>query len=146
MDELAQHIAAEKEQIAATLNALQKTLRRKRRGFVELAAIATCLHNSYSGMENLLKRVFKHLKISLPDSPTSHKDLLSLAVANGIISQGLSNSLDEYRTFRHFFVHGYGILLSEAPMQPLANELPEVWERFERELNAFVAALPLQAP
>lgn len=142
MASLAQSFAAEKEKITATLTALEKTLRRKRRGFAELAAIATCLHNSYNGMENLLKRALKHLKIPLPDSPTSHKDILSQAVAVGIISQELSDRLDEYRTFRHFFVHGYGILLSEAPMQPLADGLPEVWERFEREFDSFVALQP----
>lgn len=42
------------------------------------------------------------------------------------------------KTLRHFFVHGYGILLSEAPMQPLAQNLPEVWHRFESELDSFV--------
>jgi hypothetical protein len=54
MDEWLQDIVADKERIEATLEALAKTLRRKRRGFVELAAIATCLHNCYSGMENFL--------------------------------------------------------------------------------------------
>ncbi|MDZ7291684.1 MAG: hypothetical protein ONB44_17595 [candidate division KSB1 bacterium] len=140
MDELLQDIAAEKERIESTLQALEKVLRRKRRTFVELAAIATCLHNSYSGMENLLKRVLKHLKVSLPDSTTSHKDLLALAVEQEIISQELLESLDEYRAFRHFFVHGYGILLQEAPLQPLAQSLPAVWNRFESELDAFITS------
>jgi uncharacterized protein YutE (UPF0331/DUF86 family) len=140
MDEILQDIAAEKERINDTLKALEKTLGRKRRTFVELAAIATCLHNSYSGIENLLKRVFKHLKLPLPHTATSHKDLLELAVQQKIISQELSKALDEYRTFRHFFVHGYGINLSEAPLQPLAKNLPEVWNRFELEFDAFVKA------
>jgi uncharacterized protein YutE (UPF0331/DUF86 family) len=144
MDELLQNIAAEKEKIEATLKALQKTLRRKRRTFVELAAIATCLHNFYSGMENMLKRMLKYLKIPLPDSATSHKDLLDLVVAQKIISQELSETLDEYRTFRHFFVHGYGILLSEAPVQPLADNLPTVWNRFESEVQTFVISLQNQ--
>jgi uncharacterized protein YutE (UPF0331/DUF86 family) len=140
MDELLQDIAAEKERIDDTLAALTKTLRRKRRGFVELAAMATCLHNCYSGMENLLKRVFKYFQIPLPDSATSHKDLLDLAVERGIISQELSEALDEYRAFRHFFVHGYGIALQEAPLQPLAQNLPEVWSRFELEVNSFLTS------
>jgi hypothetical protein len=46
MDDLRREIAAERERVEATLDALEKTLRRKRRTFVELAAIATCLHNS----------------------------------------------------------------------------------------------------
>jgi uncharacterized protein YutE (UPF0331/DUF86 family) len=106
MDEFLQDIAAEKERIKDTLKALEKTLRRKRRTFVELAAIATCLHNSYNGIENLLKRVLKYLKMPLPDSTTSHKDLLALAVEHGIIQQELCEALDEYRALRHFFVHG----------------------------------------
>lgn len=99
MDNLVREIAAEKERIEATLSALEKTLRRKRRTFVELAAIATCLHNSYSGMENLLKRVLKSLQIPLPESSTSHKDLLALAVEHELMSQDLSDALDEYPLF-----------------------------------------------
>jgi uncharacterized protein YutE (UPF0331/DUF86 family) len=144
MDDLRQDIAAEKERVDNTLQALEKTLRRKRRTFIELAAIATCLHNCYSGMENLLKRVLKHVKVVLPDSATSHKDLLDLAVEQKLISQELSEALDEYRAFRHFFVHGYGILLQEAPLQPLAQNLPEIWNRFAAELDAFVASLKNQ--
>jgi uncharacterized protein YutE (UPF0331/DUF86 family) len=123
MDELLQDIAVEKERIEDTLNALRKTLRRKRRTFVELAAIATCLHNAYNGIENLLKRVLKYRGIVLPVSTTPHKDLLAFAVEQAIISEELSVALDEYRAFRHFFVHGYGILLQEAPLQPLAQNL-----------------------
>ncbi|NIS28413.1 hypothetical protein GWN42_33150 [candidate division KSB1 bacterium] len=136
-------IAAEKERIKATLKALQKTQLRKRRTFVELAAIATCLHNSYTGMENLLKRVLKYLNVQLPDSETSHKDLLTLAVEQKIISQNLPKALDEYLAFRHFFVHGYGVLLQEAPLQPLAENLPEVWKRSESQFDTFVDNLEL---
>lgn len=138
MDELLQDLAADKERIEDTLAALAKTLRRKRRGFVELAAIATCLHNCYSGMENLLKRVLQHMQVPLPHSATSHKDLLDLAVEQNIITQELSEALDEYRAFRHFFAHGYGIALQEAPLQPLAKNLPDVWQRFESELGNFL--------
>jgi len=144
MDDLRQDIAAEKERIEGTLEALEKTLCRKRRTFVELAAIATCLHNAYSGMENLLKRVLKYIKVPLPDSATFHKDLLDLAVEQKMISQELSEALDEYRAFRHFFVHGYGILLQEAPLQPLAQNLPEAWNRFASELDAFIVSLKIQ--
>ena len=93
MDNLLQEIAAEKENIERTLKALDDTLQRPSREFVELAAIATCLHNAYNGIENLLKRTLKYLKITLPHSDTSHKDLLGTAVAQGIISQNLRKAL-----------------------------------------------------
>ncbi len=141
MDDLLGDIAAEKERINETLKALEKTLARKRRTFVELAAIATCLHNAYNGIENLLKRILKYLRVDLPDSETSHRDLVSLALRHGIISARLSDALDEYLAFRHFFVHSYGILLQEAPLKPLAENLPQVWSSFESALDAFVESI-----
>ena len=76
MDELLENIAAQKELINNTLKILEKTLRRKRRTFLELAAISTCLHNAYNGMENLLKQVLKYLGVPIPETSTSHKDLI----------------------------------------------------------------------
>ena len=85
--------------------------------------------------------MLKHINVPLPDSTSSHKDLIALAVEKNIISEILSIGLDEYRAFRHFFVHGYDILLNEAPLQPLAENLPEIWQRFENEINEFLASL-----
>ena len=52
-----------------------------------------------------------------------------------IISQHLSDKLDKYRGFRHFFIHAYGILLEEEELQPLAENLPKVWKQFEKEIE-----------
>jgi hypothetical protein len=95
MDELLEDIAAQKELIAETLKILEQTLRRKRRTFVELAAIATCLHNAYSGMESMLKRILKFLDVPVPDSSSSHKDLILLAVEQKIISRHLPREIIE---------------------------------------------------
>ena len=109
MDELLREVEAEKEHIQATLQALKEALERKEKTVVELAAIATFLQNAYNGIENILKRILKYEGISVPLSESWHKDLLDLSIDRQIISSGLSRKLDEYRAFRHFFVHGYGI-------------------------------------
>lgn len=57
MDNLEQEILAEKEHISDTLRALEKTMRRKRKTIVELAAIGTFLQNTYNGMENILSLI-----------------------------------------------------------------------------------------
>jgi hypothetical protein len=41
------------------------------------------------------------------------------------------------RGFRHFFVHGYGIMLDEAQLMPLVEQLPDVWAQFKAELMDF---------
>jgi uncharacterized protein YutE (UPF0331/DUF86 family) len=141
MDELLEELEAEKEKIIATIDELQKILQTKRKEFVELAAIATCLLNFYNGIENLFKRTLNYIKIPLPTSETFHRDLLDLTVKHNLISQELSVQLDEYRAFRHFFVHGYGILLKEAPLQTLAQDIFSVWQEFENQFNEFLTSL-----
>lgn len=139
MASLAQEIALEEEHVLRTLAALQEAQNYPQRTLIELSAMATFVHNVYSGMENLLKRALRHLAISLPSSASSHKDLLDLAVEHGIITQALSEDLDAYRGFRHFFVHGYGIMLDKAQLMPLVEPLPAVWTQFKTELTHFAA-------
>lgn len=105
MDELLREIQAEEEYIRETLQALKEALGRKERDVVELAAIATFLQNTYNGIENVLKRILKFKGIIVPLSESWHKTLLDLSIDNQIISFELSKRLDEYRAFRHFFIH-----------------------------------------
>ena len=52
-----------------------------------------------------------------------------------IISAGLSDELYEYLTFRHFFVHAYGFMLEEAPLESLVHNIPGVWFKFISEVT-----------
>ncbi|RZN34937.1 MAG: hypothetical protein EF813_09525 [Methanosarcinales archaeon] len=121
--------------------ALNEALQRKEKTVVELAAISTFLQNTYNGMENILKRVLKFKRISIPVSASWHKDLLDLSVNNQIISLELSKKLDEYRAFRHFFIHGYGVLLDKERLMPLADSLPDLWKDFEFEIATFMKSV-----
>lgn len=76
-------------------------------------------------------------EITIPESSSSHKDLVDIAIQQGILSKELSDKLDQYRGFRHFFVHAYGILLNEEEFRPLTEELPKVWKQFESEIENF---------
>ena len=138
MDELLREVQAEKEYILDTFRALNEALQRKEKTIVELAAISTFLQNTYNGMENILKRLLKFNGMSVPVSGSWHKDLLDLAVNTQIISLGLSKRLDEYRAFRHFSIHGYGVLLDKEKLMPIAESLPYLWKDFEFEIDAFI--------
>jgi len=111
MDELLQEINAAKELISRTLAELKNALPVEDKTALELAGISIFLQNAYNRIENIFKRILLFKKISVPDSKTSHKDLLDIVVENGIISFELSENIDKYRAFRHFSIHGYGINL-----------------------------------
>jgi len=130
MVDLTRKIAAEKENVEKALDNLKDAMGRKERSTVELAAIATFLHNIYNGIENILKQVLKSRGNEIPKSETSHKDLLDISVSNGIIPEKLSDQLYEYLTFRHFFVHAYGFMLEEIHLEDLANNISDVWLQF----------------
>ena len=55
-----------------------------------------------------------------------------------LISLELSKRLDEYRAFRHFSIHGYGVLLDKGKLMPLATNLPDLWSDFESEVDTFI--------
>ncbi len=139
MDKLVREVAVEKEHIEKTLSGLNQALNRSEKTIIELAATGTFLHNIYSGIENILKRILKFKGVTISDSKSFHKDLLDHSVTAGIISQSLSDDLDEYRGFRHFFVHAYGVMLDTEQLLPLAENLPAIWIHFETEIELFLA-------
>ncbi|MGB3460299.1 MAG: hypothetical protein WBB08_13630 [Halobacteriota archaeon] len=138
MDDLLREVQAEKEYILDTLRALNEALQRKEKTAVELAAISTFLQNTYNGIENILKRILKFKGIAIPVSESWHKGLIDLSVDNQILPLELSKRLDEYRAFRHFSIHGYGVLLDKEKLMPLATNLPDLWSDFESEVDTFI--------
>jgi len=141
MADLLREVQAEKEYVLDTLQALNEALQRKEKTAVELAAISTFLQNTYNGIENILKRILKFKGISIPVSESWHKGLIDLSVDNQIISLELSKRLDEYRAFRHFSIHGYGVLLDKEKLMPLATNLPDLWKDFECEVDTSMKSL-----
>ena len=130
MANLARKIAAEMENVERALRNLQEATERKDKSTIELAAMATFLHNIYNGIENILKQILKAQGANIPKSQMWHKELLDSSVATGIIPEKLSDELYEYLTFRHFFVHAYGFMLQETHLESLTNDIPGVWTQF----------------
>jgi uncharacterized protein YutE (UPF0331/DUF86 family) len=138
MGRLHDEFLIEKEHIKITLRSLRLTLKRDEITVIELAAIATFLQNTYNGIENILKRILKFKKIHIRKSSTYHKDILNLSMKNNVITKDLSKELNEYLAFRHFFIHGYGVMLDEDKLIPLAKKLPKVWKNFESEVATII--------
>jgi len=137
MVNLSQKIDAEKENVERVLAELEKVMRKKEKSVVELAAIATFLHNIYNGIENILKQILKEKNVPVGKSELWHKELLEQSVKNRIISEKMADDLREYLAFRHFFIHGYGFMLEEAPLKKLADGIPGIWSRLLSEIEKF---------
>lgn len=140
MDDLQADLNAEKEFIVTTLDALDEAMGREDITIIELTAMASFVQNIYSGIENLLKRVMKDRGIPVPHSISSHKDMLIVARNKNLISEEVYIELDVYRAFRHFYVHGYGVMLNSNKLMPLAENIRDVWIRFEGELDEYVSS------
>ena len=136
MDKVPKQILAEKQNVEAALDNLNKALARTNKSTIELAAIGTFLHNIYNGIENILKQIVSLKSIEIPKSESWHKDLLNLSVSKGIISEELANQLYEYLTFRHFFIHSYGFMLEEKHLEGLAKNINDIWKEFMSEISS----------
>ncbi len=101
---------------------------------LELAGVATLLHNFYNGIENIIKQILVNRNIPIPDSSTWHRDLLNDSVSNNIISDSTKESLGEYLAFRHFFSHSYALDLYPYKMEPLVEKANEILKIFQDEI------------
>ena len=137
MVDITRQVAAEKENVEKALGNHRDAMGRREKSVVELAAIATFIHNIYNGIENILKQVLRAKGTEIQKSDTWHKDVLNLSVSLGIIPEKLSDDLYEYLTFRHFFVHAYGFMLEEAHLENLANNITNVWLQFLSVINKY---------
>jgi hypothetical protein len=132
-----EYVEAEYEAIEKTLSALPSEPL-SHLSDLELAGVATLLHNFYNGIENIIKQVFKKNKIKIPEGQSWHKDLLIEAVKNNIISEELVNKLREYLAFRHFFSHSYALDLNPLRFEPLVADISNIFETFKLEINKLI--------
>jgi len=132
-------ILAEIENIEKVLIELENVKNKPTKELVVLVGIGAFLQNIYTGMENILKQMLLHQNISIPESPTWHKDLLNLAFDNNLISKETVDKIGKYLVFRHFFTHDYGFLIDEEKLEPIMDNISEVYSEFKREIDEYLS-------
>jgi hypothetical protein len=138
MADLKDKIEAEYENIDKLISELPPANRLPFLEFLQLAGVATLLHNFYNGIENILKLILKDKNIPLPEGSSWHKELLNLAKINGIISESTLMLLGEYLAFRHFFSHAYALDLYADKLEPLVENIDQVYQIFKKEISTFL--------
>ena len=134
-------VHAEMENITKVLIELEKVKDRSNKEPVVLVGIGAYLQNIYMGMENIVKQLLLHKNISIPETPTWHKDLLNLAVEHNLITKEISDKIGKYLFFRHFFTHAYGFLIDEAKLMPLMDNIPNIYAEFKKTIDDYLSKI-----
>ncbi len=102
---------------------------------LELAGLATLIHNFYNGIENIIKQVLRSISIEIPKDPSWHQRLLNKAKNESIISKKLADKLKEYLAFRHFFAHAYALDLHPSKIEALIEKIAKTFTEFKQEIS-----------
>ena len=135
MATLQDKIEAELENMDRVLSELPTEVPLYQLSVLEIAGVATLLHNLYNGVENILKQLLLAKDIHLPQGASWYRDLLNLASEKEIISNETKEMLKEYLAFRHFFSHAYALDLFPDRMEPLVENVSDVYKAFRKDIG-----------
>ena len=135
MAKLNDRVEAELAIIQEVLNRLPAAQRLSSINYLELAGVATLLHNFYNGIENVIKQILLSKGVKVPQGQNWHRDLLDLALERKVINKTLWSSLKQFLAFRHFFMHAYSYHLEFERMQPLAHKAPKIFISFKKSIQ-----------
>jgi uncharacterized protein YutE (UPF0331/DUF86 family) len=137
MPTLSEKIEAEIENINRVLQEIPDYKSLPTLSLLELAGVATFLHNFYNGVENILKQILLSKNITVPRSDSWHRDLINISVENEVISEDTKQLLGEYLAFRHFFSHAYALDLYADKMEPLVKNINAVFKNFLNDISKY---------
>ena len=137
MAKLRKKIEAEIENLEKVLSLLGQTGVHNDLSAIELAGLASFVHNFYNGIENILKQILISIDIKIPDGPSWHSDLLKTAVDKKVISSKMAKNLKGFLAFRHFFSHAYSFDLDKKLLMPLVKRTRTVYKNFLDEIHEF---------
>ncbi len=137
MADIKDHIEAEYEAIDNILSLIpDKTVSQLSQ--LELAGLATLIHNFYNGIENILKQIFKSKSIEIPTGSSWHQELLMRAKDQNLVSEDLADKLKEFLAFRHFFSHAYALDLHPSRIESLSEKIKQIFEQVKLEINKII--------
>jgi hypothetical protein len=115
--------------------------------FTETRAGASIIHDFYSGVEKIFKRIAVNIDKNLPADEDWHSQLLLQmsipikGVRDSVISESLFKEFKEYLRFRHLFRNIYGFELKWKRFKNLSFSLSDVLAELKKNLKKFTNQL-----
>jgi len=112
--------------------------------FLEARAAGSILHDFYSGIEKIFRRIAAKIDRDIPSDEDWHTELLirmSMSIDNirpPVISVELKEQLGEYLRFRHLFRNIYGFELKWERCKALGMMMTEILDAFTKETRKFL--------
>src|SRR5438105_1082488 len=109
-----------------------------------MQALASYLHQFYTGCERILERIAVAVDGGLPGGAFSHANLLAQmaqerpGVRPAVLHETLWLRLQDYLAFRHFFRHAYGYTLEWAKLRPLVSGMSAIFADLHGQLITFL--------
>ena len=138
MAKVRERVEAEFENIERVIAELPGSSLLSSLSLLELAGVATLIHNFYNGIENVLKQLIIASCKELPEGESWHQDLLTKATSYNIISESTAEELKRYLAFRHFFSHAYSFDLDREHIAPLVEDIQKTISSFRRDINTAI--------
>ena len=109
-----------------------------------LRARGSILHDFYSGIERVFRRIADEVDGGVPQGEQWHRQLVTdmtleiPGVRRALITADLAARLQEYLAFRHVFRNVYGYLMDAERIRALEGRLPETLDTFGEQVRAFL--------
>lgn len=109
----------------------------------EVRAFGSILHDFYTGIEKIFRRIAVELNGNIPKGEDWHLQLLNRmsvpldSIRPAVISENIYDELNELLRFRHVFRYSYGFELQWNRLEPLVERADELHRQFEQEIQEF---------
>lgn len=147
-------LAALIQKDVAVVERLTNTLQtlRAEAGYSETAGAGYALHNIYCAVENSFDQISRTFENHVVDTSRWHRELMLkmfLAIPGlrpAVMPDELQNALNDLRSFRHLFRHGYDFQLDPVRLNRLAEDWRAAAPKVLRALSDFAGWLTAAAP
>lgn len=150
LEALKQEIQIELRQVRRVVDSIEGFLRQLSGvpDEYQILSIGGLLHNFYSGVERIFKRIAARLDGDVPEGSSWHTDLLRRmehpwgTARPAVIDHALATRLMDYLRFRHLFRHSYGFEPEWERCKGLAEGIGQTMAHLQEQLEAFLGRLP----
>jgi hypothetical protein len=114
---------------------------------IQKAAMNQFISEFYNGIENILKRICKYNKVTVPFGDDSHFKLFNLFLYSDMATLPIifiPEIVDEFRKirkFRHFIIHGYSFKIEWSYLKDSVANIDSVYQILKQNIYIYLNGL-----